>query len=403
MDSLQSNIKEVNLRIIRLPSIFFILGCMALPLSLEAAESNDIPELKKAVEDLKKEVADLKKPAPATLIQNQDMFATLQGATAIGFNKPHHRNSAFDVVDFNPIFLVTYQESFLLRTAVDFSINTDGSTDVSLDFANINWFIHDYIALGAGKSDSEIGQFTQNLSPRWINKLPTVPVGFDGDQAAPQSEIGTYLRGGCPIGDTMQANYALFVANAPRAMVDTTNSIVDHISTDGFTSKTDNYIQGGRIGFLPVASIEVGISGAIGRLPLYDSANTSTQLEKNRGYSALGIDFNTQYQGLNFRGEAIQQLVKKNLNSSSAVASGKWKAWYLQLAYRHPSIKWEPVIRCGNHKTPFIAQNQKQSAIGLNYWFTPSIVTKFAYEFNKGQSDTDNNSNVLFVQFVLGF
>jgi len=113
----------------------------------------------------------------------EDLLVEVHGSISTGFNKTNGQDSFFDLVDFNPLFLANYRDLFLFRAAVDFSINQDGDTDTSLDFANINLFLNDYMIFGAGKFDSALGQFVQNISPAWINKLPSAPIGFDGDQA----------------------------------------------------------------------------------------------------------------------------------------------------------------------------------------------------------------------------
>lgn len=331
----------------------------------------------------------------------QDILVEIHGAAATEFSKTNGQDSSFDLVDFNPLLLANYKDWFLLRAAVDFSITENGDTDTSLDFANINWFINDFVSLSAGKFDSGIGQFVQNISPRWINKLPSVPIGFDSDEAAPQSEIGIQMRGGFPVCD-MKVNYSLSLSNGPRALIDTTNSVIDHIATGGFTAATGNYVTGGRLGFLPIPLLEIGFSLASGKLALYDLADNSTLLQKGRDYNAIGADIAYQLAEFNFRGEIIRQKVKAQIESIAPPAS-KWQAWYLQLAYRIPTTKLEPVLRYGRYRTPFDMNNQRQWVAGLNYWFTPSIVAKFAYELNDGQDGTVNDANVLLFQLAFGF
>lgn len=334
--------------------------------------------------------------------KGQDFYADIHGTATTEFAHYHDRKNSFDIVDFNPVFIVSYKDLFLFRGAVDFAINDQGDTDLSLDFANINWFMNDFAVLGAGKFDSALGQFVQNISPDWINKLPTAPVGFDADEAAPQSDIGIHLQGGIPLACSMKTNYIFYFANAPRAIIDTTNNFIDHISTDGSTARTSNYVFGGRLGFLPIPEIEMGVSAASGKLSSFDLADNITLLESGREYNVLGADATFQWKNLYFRGEIIQQLVKARA-FSIAPAQSRWMAWYLQLAYLLPTTEWEPVVRYGEFKTPFSFLNQKQWAFGINYWFAPSIVAKFSYQLNRGQIDTDANANALFVQVAYGF
>ena len=323
--------------------------------------------------------------APNTSLawQGQDISALITGGVDTGYSKPTGQGSSFYFGDFNPVFLFSYDDILLFRSSLSFTFDNQANTDTSLDFANLNWFINDYVTFGFGKFDSALGQFTQNLSATWVNKLPSLPVGFDSNQAAPQSDIGIQLRGGLPL-STLKANYIFYVANGPEAMVDTMSVIpaIVNIATDGFSgNNTGNYVMGGRAGFLPTANFEIGISAATGQLVLIDMADGITQLQNRRNYDALGADVSYRWNNWSFYGEIIQQQVNSD-PASSVPDGGKWQAWYLQSAYRFPTSKWEPVIRYGKFDTPLADQDQQQWAFGLDYWLTPSAVAQIAYEFN---------------------
>ncbi len=333
----------------------------------------------------------------------QDISTLITGEASVGFMKQAGEHSSFNTVDFNPILLATYKDFFFLRAALDFTLDDDGNTQSSLDFANLNWVLSDYAVFGAGKVDSNLGQFVQNLSPDWINRLASPPPGFDGDQAAPQSDIGIYIRGGFPLFFHMNANYAVYTANGPRGYVDLTNNLVDHIGTDGYPNGFGNYVAGGRFGLLPIPQLEIGVSGAIGKLALIDLADETTLLQRGRGYNVLGADFNFQWRNWNFRGEIIQQKMVSQIYNILTPYAESWNAWYLQAAYRIPSSRLEPVLRFGKFKTPFSEQNQQQWVFGLDYWFAPSIVGKIAYQLNQGQMGTLNNANAFLLQIAFGF
>ena len=386
-------------------AIISSMNCFALE-STNSLEK-DLSELKTEVVRLKNEVATLKPKqiengGTPLAIGWQDFHGEMNGNASIGFRKVSGMDSNFDLIDFNPLFLVSYKELFLFRGSVDFAVNEQGNTDTSLDVANLNWFLNDYVILGAGKFDSAIGQFVQSLSPNWINKLPDPPIGFDSDEAAPQVEIGLQVRGAFPLIADMKANITLYIANGPRALVDTVNNDIDHISTSGSTDRIGNYVTGGRLGFLPLPQFEVGISAASGKTSLYNLADNSTLLQKGRDYYVFGADLAYQMSNLNFRGEVVQQKVRADVNSYPR-ASSTWEAWYLQGAYRIQATNIEPVLRYGKYHTPFSSVNQRQWAMGINYWFTPSVVAKLGYELNEGQRGMQSDANVLLAQLVFGF
>ncbi len=346
-------------------------------------------------------------PSPSNLIphfswQGPDLSALIVGGASAGFTKISGHRSSFDILDFNPIFLFSYKDILFLRAAVDFSLDDHGNTNVGLNYSNLNLFLNDYALFGIGKFDSALGYFGQNLSPAWINRMPDSPVGFNADQAAPQAEVGIRLQGAFPLFCTMKINYALFMTNGDQAFADTTNIVIDHIGTDGYTNNFGNYIYGGRLGFLPIPKFEIGISGATGKLAIFDLADGTTLLQRSRVYHAMGADFSYKPGNWDLRAEYIQQQISSE--SGSIVPQGqKWKAWYGQVAYWIPNTKWEPVVRYGKFTAPVANQEQRQWAFGLDYWFAPSIAAQAAFELNKGQENASTDDNQFLIQLVFGY
>jgi len=346
-------------------------------------------------------------PAVSTPLswQGTDITALIVGGASAGYSKPSAHSGSFNILDFNPIFLFSYKDLLFLRSAVDFSLDDQGNTQTGLNYANLNLFLNDYATFSAGKFDSALGYFGQNLSPAWINKLPESPVGFNDGQAAPQAEVGIQLRGGLPLCNSAKANYVVYVSNGSQGFVDTTditNIVINNISTGGFTNNYGNYVIGGRLGFLPIPKLEIGISAAEGKLVLFDMSDSTSVLQNGRHYNALGADISYKWDNLDLRAEIIQQQIRSQAGSI-APQSERWKAWYLQAAYRFPSTKWEPVVRYGKFTSSIANQQQGQLTAGVNYWFAPSISAQVGYEINHGQSGTGNNVNLFLMQLVFGF
>ena len=334
--------------------------------------------------------------------QGPTISALITGSASGGFTKAFGQNSSFNILDFNPLLLFTYSDLLLLRSSIDFALNDDGSTNVSLDNINLNLFINDYVTFDVGKFDSALGSFVQNLSPAWINRLPDSPVGFDGDEAAPQSDIGARFQGGFLLTDQMALNYILFMANGPQALVNTANANIDHINTDGVINNNGDFFFGGRLGFLPIPKLELGISAAAGKVALIDMSDGTTLLQKGRDYNVIGVDAAYKLDYWDLRGEYIQQQVSSQ--SGSIVPQGeKWKAWYLQTAYWIPNTNFEPVIRYGRYLAAVSNQSQRQWAFGLDYWFSASLVIQAEYELNKAPKGSGNNTNLFLAQLAFGF
>lgn len=341
--------------------------------------------------------------------QGPDISFLLAGGASVGYAKPFGDTSSFNVVDLNPLLLFSYRDLLLMRSALDFAINDTGGTDVSLDNLNINIFLNDYVTFEMGKFDSGLGSFVQNISPSWINRLPDSPIGFDGDQAAPQSEIGARFQGGFRFTENTAMNYTVFIANGPQAFVDTTNNVIDHIGTDGFINNYGDFMYGGRIGFLPIPKFEVGVSAANGHAALIDMSDNSTVLARNGDYRVFGVDAAYKPGNWDFRGEYIQQQLMGDDEDEAVgedmltLESEKWRAWYLQVAYWIPDTQFEPVIRYGRYLAGDSSQNQRQWTFGLDYWFSSSAAAQIAYELNEGQPGTSADSNLLMMQLVFGY
>lgn len=327
-----------------------------------------------------------------------DIVTNLTGYAFVGYDKVRKSNSKFMVGAFNPIFNMLYKDLILAEAEVEFELDAKGKTEVALEYATLDFFINDYMVLLGGKFLSPLGQFVQNLHPAWINKLASNPVGFNRNQAAPRNDIGFELRGGLPICDT-KLNYAAYIANGPEANI--VDGLINNIDSGGFNADEDGHkVGGGRIAFLPIPSLEIGISTAFGRLGLFNNPDDTQSIETRR-YNAFGLDASYQWGNVNLRGEYIKQQVSHN--NASTIPGNKWRAWYTQIAYRILSTQWESVLRYGNYKTLQAEQRKRQTALGINYWFASNVVAKGTYEFNHGQPNTSNNENRILFQMAYGF
>ena len=402
---------------------------MSLPLTAKASQSNE--SLKLEVTQLRQEVASLRELIKAQLqqdtksinnsiqsetpnlplveqkkIENSSSFDSnssvhLSGYGVIGYM--HNRDSSesggkFNLVGFSPIFHYQYKDSLLFQAELETMMQPDGTTDVALEYANLNYFLNDNVTLFAGKFITPIGYFFQNLHPAWINKFPSKPPGFGVEgSAAPESDVGAGIRGGFQIDEAVRANYALYAGNGPRLALAESGNEIEAIEAEGATSKSSKKgttFIGGRIGILPVPGLELGVSAGTSKVAVMN--------EGARNYTVVGADISYRNSGLELRGEAIQQSVA-DFVSSVAPVGGTWKTWYAQMSYRIPTTQWEPVLRYGDFKSPHEDQKLRQWGLGLNYWITSNSVGKIAYEFNKGGNMTTNNTNRLLIQAAFGF
>lgn len=281
----------------------------------------------------------------------------------------------------------------LLESELEFEVEDDGTTTVAIEYLALDLFLNDYATLVAGKFLSPVGFFRQNLHPAWINKLPTAPIGFGHDEAAPVADIGVQLRGGIPLpfGDTA-LHYAIFGVNGPILEVE--DGEIEAVETEGFNQDNNgNIVFGGRVSVRPFKKTEIGISGQVG--------DVRAAGDVDRDYDVYDIDFNLTgldfAPGLDVRAEYVHTRV--GAGGTIDPEEKVWEAWYLQGAYLLPWFPVELVLRYGEFDAP--AARKHQWAFGLNYLFANQVIGKLAYENNDTIGGVDEDR--YFAELAFGF
>ena len=388
--------------------------------AMAASQEAQVKELKSKVESLEAELGEMKARLDQLLqadspeskvaeledrlndveIQQQewessDSSVHLAGYAAAGYTNRENEVDSFGGLNFNPIFHYQYKDFLLFESELEFEIAEDGETEVALEYASIDLLFSDYATLLAGKFQSPLGQFRQNIHPAWINKFPSAPPGFGHDGAAPTAEVGLQLRGGFKTEGATRFNYAAYVGNGPELELNPSGDEIEAVGTEGFTSNADdNPAYGGRVAVLPIPSLELGVSGATSRVALDG--------ERDRSYSVLGADFWWQWMQYQMRGEYVRQEVGSE-SLSVAPEGQEWESWYVQGSYRLPSMPWEGVVRYSDFESTHDDQSQEQWGVGVNYLFASNVIWKLAYEFNDGLTGTSNDSDRFLTQITYGF
>lgn len=388
---------------------FIKLSLAASVLASGTAIANEDTESR--IANLESQIAALREDVKSN---NLDTLSKLHmsGYSNVDFMAGSDRQEdGFTSARFAPIFHFQFSDRVLFEGELEVETDENGETEIAAEYANINLILNDYMALVAGKFLSPIGQFRQNIHPAWINKMPTAPVGFGHGGAAPLSDLGVQLRGGLPLSGSMRANYALFTSNGPTLVVDGADGEME-LETEAATSNGDgNFVYGGRVGFLPVPALELGLSGALGKVGVAGGHGVS-ELDPNepdRDYTVLGADAVYTLGTLQLRGEFIQQTVGSEAGSAKVTGELDFTAWYAQAAYRVPDTKWEGVVRIGDLDTPNADANRSQWSVGVNYLFANNVIIKAAYTVDDydGKAIVDgkaiDNDKRFNVQLAYGF
>ena len=362
---------------------------------------------KEEVQKIRKEVASAAEwKDPNTLIH-------MAGYADVDYMKKQGEDGSFTVGTFSPIFHFQYRDLVMLESELEFKVDETGETEVGLEYLTVDLFLNDYVTLVAGKFLSPIGQFRQNLHPSWINKMASAPPGFGHDGAAPTSDMGLQLRGGFPIG-RVRTNYAVYASNGPELNAETEDGVeyeLEGIRAEGFGADNDGEIvYGGRFGVIPVAGVEVGLSGATGKATVteleVDPAVAPVPTladEGKRDYDVFGADFNLQYRSFALRGEYVKTRVGSTTKGTAASSGARWTTWYTQASYRFLPTKWEAVLRYTDFDSAVDVQDQTQWGVGINYLFTNNFIAKLNYEFNDNDLGSEADDNRVLGQLAYGF
>ena len=312
---------------------------------------------------------------------------------------------------FNPIFLWKLSDKVFFEGELEVELE-DGSTVVALEYADVSYFLNDYVTLGAGKFLSPFGIFRERLHPKWINKLPNQPLGYasGASRLAPSTQIGAQVRGGIPLMWDSKLGYTLYVSNGPTLQTGATNA--GQLSFTNTNDNNSNKAFGGRIGFLPIPELEVGYSwqtsGAGSRDTAFHGVDALLQ-EVDFSYTR---DFDLIKGTIDLRSEWLWSNVDSidYGTSGGAFKNDRW-ARYLQAAYRPSKLgnsilkNLEFVFRFDQIDQPSDAPtsiDRKRYAEGLNYWINPSTVAKLAYQ-SETQDEGGTNQHSLMAEMAVGF
>lgn len=370
------------------------------------------------------------------------LIAGYADAGASFSDKESAGGSTFVAGTFNPALYFQHGDWLLFEGELEIEVAEDAETEVTLEFAQLDLLVHDNVTLVAGKFLSPVGQFQERLHPSWINRLADAPAGFGHDGLQPGAEVGVQLRGAVQFGRS-RFNYALALGNGPR--LDPAGAVM----TEGFgRDDNGNKAVSGRIGFLPLPFIEVGVSfltakveGAIagaegghgeeaatllsvGPASVGDEEVLEGEILPAVRYTLWGIDaaftrgpWDVRFEYLKGVRRAIPVGDDEGM-PMDPIPRLRMETWYGQVAYRLSGItqhrilqNFEPVIRYGQYKVRGLEELAEEAAekrldIGVNYWFAPSVVLHSAVQrrrFTARHEDETNRDTRFLLQVSYGF
>lgn len=380
---------------------------------------------------------------------------TLVGGAAGSFIYDRQNNINTFALDLEPIILWRISDRMLFEGTVEANLPSGSSAEYQLPVATLQYFLNDYAELELGIFDQPFGDWYEDQSPFWVNRFITAPLPYGANALVPPTDVGLQLRGGFQWGAMGQvADYTLWTANGPgfsqatctgntppsplptctpEALVGDTLVSVNNIHLNTHTPAF-----GARFRIYPLP-----VDSDLGRLELGASTYDGKWLN---GFwlNAWGVDFNYFKGNLQTRGEWLQTYRQM----PNRIGADNRQGWYIQAGYfltglRLPFLpaevnqlidKLEPLVRYSGINQRAAVQNEilttpeigfngspavfaphaREIALGLDYWFAPSIVWQNEFDFELPRaggfySDTGRavgatpNDRAFLSQFAVGF
>jgi hypothetical protein len=324
---------------------------------------------------------------------------------------------------FNPIFLWQQSDKLLFETELEIELE-DGETIVNLEYADMSYFINDYVTLRLGKFLIPFGTFNERIHPRWINRLPSNPLGYSHDeQVGPRSQVGIELRGAAQIYNGSGINYSIYLVNGPNLNDgDHEAEEAGMLHYDNFSDNNQNKALGGRIGLLPLddSSLEIGFSGQFGKVGDSDSeyedisaALFSADLSYVRRMNFLKsmLDIKAQWnrvivddayynseenQNETYTFENVSDAYYGQISLKPAFVSNNFIN-HLEFVARFSELKFPEEAAWGGEKS--------QLTFGLNYWIDWRTVIKFGYQTLEiiNEETSSDKINSFLIHWSIGF
>lgn len=385
-------------------------------------KKKDEQEKKKEDQELQQQIEELEKSLKAVKEKTEEQKPgwtkfVLSGFGFAGFEALHGSKSTFSA-GFNPVFLWEPTDRLLFEAQIELGLEGNDTT-VGLEYATLSYLLNDYVTVGAGRFLTPFGIYKERLHQAWINKLPDDPFVFEDGGIPPEGTIGIEVRGGFGLSESSKMNYAFYVGNSPRLGTDTPEE-AGVLFDDNLTDVKDRKTVGGRIGILPIPSVEIGYSFLTGRVGASGTPFSGVNTVMH-GPDLSHVEESELLQGtVSVYGQWVWSSVNRATYDPAGLVFGPAnfanhpQGGYLQASYRPSKLETaflknlEAVVRYDVLNRPHGAPNavdDRRWTIGLDYWLTPSTVVKLAYEWDKrgDPAGPTTNANGVVIQFAMGF
>lgn len=314
-----------------------------------------------------------------------------------------------------PLFQI--DEDILVEGEVELDLH-DGETLVVLEHAEVHYLGFERVQLKAGKFHLPFGLWSHT---NWVNHMPTPPLLYEDAHGAPASEallpilfdLGAMARWNIPLSDGWRTSASFWVSQGPRV------GSVEHTHDEGgdahdgggeaheepesdapplaygsnYEDNNSDKMTGLQLRAVSAGGVTLQASGF---RAAYDDAGDLRVAGANAALRWAPPDGPLRLLDLRAEWTVLEQEYLHHEELESVTYEG----YYLQASRR--IRRFEPVARW-SHLPGAIAghgpvvERRRQLALGMNYWISPSVALKGAFQWDLDTADE------LFLEWAVGF
>jgi hypothetical protein len=347
---------------------------------------------------------------------NNETTLSIYGALAFGYssfqgNAATAANGAgrpsvpggFYFGEFTPDFFVKLNDWILLEAEI--GVGGNGSVSAG-SFAQADFIVNDWLTIIGGRFVAPIGWYNERLNNPWVNKLPGDAPGSGPllwqQVLPPMSLLGVQATGAFYLGNSpFKMEYAAYVSNGLNALpatpgaptIDELANLENMVGNGTFIPSQNNKATGGRLGlWWPEIGLEAGFSGMFNSDYIAGFGDHMSLLAVDLNYHKDNWDVRLEY-GQMFQQTAdfgFNNIVRRGFNGQIAYRPRDLPNGFLQkmeFVYRYGYVDFSGIdpttLNLGSYATPVdVPIRRQQNEFGINYWFAPRLVIKFAYQIN---------------------
>ncbi|HWE43322.1 MAG TPA: porin [Gemmatimonadaceae bacterium] len=293
--------------------------------------------------------------------------------------------------------------SFITQVKFDFS----GTTQTALDYVFAQYDFRDYLKLRAGQVKQPFGLYTETIDIGTTRPFIEAPMAVYGPTAnIAEAYRGVGLTGNVPVFMGMSLDYDIYGGGLNRDEYEPTLDAYRVLQgyrpwtgvSDGVGTELTDQTYGGRLMInLPITGMRIGSSGYHGNtneLPIPGRGNIRT----------IAHSFEYVANRVALRSEVLREIESDHdrqngwyYEGAYRVAGGLQVAGLFDRASTHLKGKKRGCAApCSDY--PELGKSllsHKETAAGLNYWFSPSFVMKLSYHHIEGNRFAQPNRDDL--------